>query len=112
MIISIVGSFEHQAGSNFGFATCRRHPLGMCTLRVCVRRSRNLTANRTNKVSSWLLFKIVDILRHRSIQHVAVIGMGIVTNILIFTSIASAFPWVRKSVFYFPSFNTSATNLT
>lgn len=35
----IVGSIEYQAGSHFGFATCWRHPFGMCDLRRWVRNS-------------------------------------------------------------------------
>lgn len=45
---------------------------------------------------SWLVFKIVDILRHHAVQHDAVVVTGIVTNILVIVSILSAFPWVRK----------------
>ena len=46
--------------------------------------------------SSWLVFKIVDIIRYRAIQHPAVIASGIVTNVFIIISVLSAFPWVRK----------------
>ena len=45
---------------------------------------------------SWLVFKIVDIIRHRSVQHGAVIATGIITNVLVIISVLSAFPWVRK----------------
>ena len=45
---------------------------------------------------SWLLFKIVDIIRHRAVQHGAVIATGIITNVLVIISVLSAFPWVRK----------------
>jgi len=47
---------------------------------------------------SWLIFKIVDMMRYHSIQHPAVIASGIVTNVLIIISVLSAFPWVRKLV--------------
>ena len=45
---------------------------------------------------SWLVFKIVDIIRHRAVQHGAVIATGIITNVLVIISVLSAFPWVRK----------------
>ena len=47
---------------------------------------------------SWLVYKIVDIVRHRSVQHRTVIATGILTNILVIISVLSAFPWIRKSV--------------
>ncbi|OBT66836.1 hypothetical protein VE03_04059 [Pseudogymnoascus sp. 23342-1-I1] len=46
--------------------------------------------------AGWLVFKIVDIIRHRSVQHTAVIVTGIITNVLVFVSVMSAFPWVRN----------------
>lgn len=45
---------------------------------------------------SWLIYKIVDIVRHRSVQHSAVVASGIVTNVLVIISVLSAFPWVRN----------------
>jgi hypothetical protein len=50
----------------------------------------------TNNISSWLLYKIVDIIKHRSVQHSSIVATGIVTSTLVFISILSAFPWVRK----------------
>jgi hypothetical protein len=47
---------------------------------------------------SWLVYKIVDIIRYRAVQHPAVIASGIVTNVFIIISVLSAFPWIRKSV--------------
>jgi hypothetical protein len=47
---------------------------------------------------SWLVYKIVDIIRYRAVQHPAVIATGIVTNVFIIISVLSAFPWIRKSV--------------
>jgi hypothetical protein len=44
------------------------------------------------------VYKIIDIVRHRSVQHNAVIATGIVTCSMVIISIISAFPWVRKSV--------------
>lgn len=49
-----------------------------------------------NGQHSWLVYKIVDIIKYRAIQHPAVIVSGIITNVLIVISILSAFPWVRK----------------
>ncbi|KAF2739813.1 hypothetical protein EJ04DRAFT_606499 [Polyplosphaeria fusca] len=44
----------------------------------------------------WLIYKIVDIILNRAVQHKAVIASGIVTNIFIIISVLSAFPWVRN----------------
>lgn len=46
--------------------------------------------------TGWLVFKIVDIVRHDTIQPSAVIATGIVTNFLVIISVLSAFPWVRN----------------
>ncbi|KFY78566.1 hypothetical protein V499_02310 [Pseudogymnoascus sp. VKM F-103] len=46
--------------------------------------------------AGWLIFKIVDIIRHRSLYHRSVIITGIITNVLVIISVLSAFPWVRK----------------
>ncbi|KAF1961009.1 hypothetical protein CC80DRAFT_523216 [Byssothecium circinans] len=47
--------------------------------------------------AAWLVFKIVDIIRYRAVQHKAVIASGIVTNVFIIISVLSAFPWVRNT---------------
>ncbi|KAG7150392.1 Adenylate-forming reductase like protein [Verticillium longisporum] len=47
--------------------------------------------------SSWLVYKVVDIVVHRASQHGAVIATGIITSILVIISILSAFPWVRNN---------------
>lgn len=47
--------------------------------------------------AAWLIYKIVDIVRYRAVQHPAVIASGIITNILIIISVLSAFPWVRNT---------------
>lgn len=47
-------------------------------------------------IGRWLIFKIVDIIRFRAVQHKAVIASGIITNVFIIISVLSAFPWVRK----------------
>ncbi|TPX16870.1 uncharacterized protein E0L32_003432 [Thyridium curvatum] len=46
--------------------------------------------------ASWLVFKIVDIIRYRAVQHSSVIATGIVTNVFVIISVLSAFPWVRN----------------
>ena len=60
-----------------------------------------LSGERANRVFRWLIFKIVDIIRHRSVYHRSVIITGIITNVLVIISVLSAFPWVRKSVLQF-----------
>ena len=65
----------------------------------------------TNRFSSWLVYKIVDIVRHHAVQHGAVIATGIITNVLVIISVLSAFPWVRKSVFsFYPLFEEKCMN--
>ena len=44
------------------------------------------------------MYKIVDIIKYRAVQHKAVIATGIVTNVAVIISVISAFPWIRKSV--------------
>lgn len=56
------------------------------------------SGERSNRIFSWLVFKIVDIIRLRAVQHRSVIVTGIITNVLVIISVLSAFPWVRKSV--------------
>ncbi|OBT48848.1 hypothetical protein VE00_00664 [Pseudogymnoascus sp. WSF 3629] len=46
--------------------------------------------------AGWLIFKIVDIIRRRSVYHRSVIITGIITNVLVIISVLSAFPWVRN----------------
>jgi hypothetical protein len=57
----------------------------------------------------WLVYKIIDIIRHRSVQHNAVIATGIVTCSMVIISILSAFPWVRKSVHHLESLTLGKT---
>jgi hypothetical protein len=57
---------------------------------------RNTETLEAKTVFSWLVYKIVDIVRYRAIQHPAVIASGIITNVFIIVSVLSAFPWVRK----------------
>ncbi|KAF1843597.1 uncharacterized protein K460DRAFT_288688 [Cucurbitaria berberidis CBS 394.84] len=47
--------------------------------------------------AAWLVYKIVDIIRYRAVQHPAVIASGIITNVFIIVSVLSAFPWVRNT---------------
>ncbi|KAH5078261.1 hypothetical protein HBI73_170580 [Parastagonospora nodorum] len=47
--------------------------------------------------AAWLVYKIVDIIRYRAIQHPAVIASGIITNVFIIISVLSAFPWIRNT---------------
>ena len=56
------------------------------------------SVNEADIIVSWLVYKIVDIVRYRAVQAPAVIATGIVTNVFIIISVLSAFPWVRKSV--------------
>jgi hypothetical protein len=68
----------------------------MRTFRRWVRKSRIPLVSGTDIISSWLVFKIVGIIRYRAVQSPAVIGTGLTTNILVIISVLSAFPWVRK----------------
>ncbi|KAF1915924.1 hypothetical protein BDU57DRAFT_538289 [Ampelomyces quisqualis] len=47
--------------------------------------------------AAWLVYKIVDIIRYRAVQHPAVIATGIITNVFIIVSVLSAFPWIRNT---------------
>ncbi|KAH7370154.1 hypothetical protein BKA65DRAFT_561649 [Rhexocercosporidium sp. MPI-PUGE-AT-0058] len=46
--------------------------------------------------AAWLVYKVVDIVRHRSVQHRTVLATGILTNVLVIISVLSAFPWIRN----------------
>jgi hypothetical protein len=46
---------------------------------------------------TWLIFKLVTIFIDHQNNHDAVLVMGVVTNMLVCISIASAFPWVRNT---------------
>ncbi|KAH7303441.1 hypothetical protein B0I35DRAFT_472285 [Stachybotrys elegans] len=45
----------------------------------------------------WLVYNIVDIIRHRAVQHDSVIATGIITSCFVIISVLSAFPWVRNN---------------
>lgn len=47
--------------------------------------------------AAWLLYKIIDIIRYRAIQHPSVIATGVITNVLIIVSALSAMPWIRNT---------------
>ncbi|KFA71459.1 hypothetical protein S40288_08015 [Stachybotrys chartarum IBT 40288] len=47
--------------------------------------------------AGWLVYKVVDIIQHRNVQHDSVVATGIITSILVMISILSAFPWVRNN---------------
>ncbi|KAL2144176.1 hypothetical protein VTI28DRAFT_9467 [Corynascus sepedonium] len=47
--------------------------------------------------AAWLVYKIVDIVKHRAVQHSSVIATGIITNVAVFISVMSAFPWIRNN---------------
>jgi hypothetical protein len=68
----------------------------MRTIWRWVRQFHESAVNWTDIVYSWLVFKIVGIIRYRAIQNSAVIATGLITNILVIISVLSAFPWVRK----------------
>ena len=68
----------------------------MRSLRRCVSQRHNVVTKSADKGFRWLVYKIVDIIRYRAVQHPAVIASGIVTNVFIIISVLSAFPWIRK----------------
>lgn len=45
----------------------------------------------------WLIFRVATILINHRSNHEAVLVLGVLTNILVGISIASAFPWVRNT---------------
>ncbi|KAG8932543.1 hypothetical protein FRC01_013313 [Tulasnella sp. 417] len=47
--------------------------------------------------TAWLIYHVVWLCAHASVQHRAVIATGIVTNLAIIISVLSAFPWVRNN---------------
>jgi hypothetical protein len=69
----------------------------MCAIRRCVRLpTGSWRRSELTRTFSWLVYKIVDIVRYRAVQHPAVIASGIITNVFIIISVLSAFPWIRK----------------
>ncbi|TFK74013.1 hypothetical protein BDN72DRAFT_854377 [Pluteus cervinus] len=45
----------------------------------------------------WLIFRVVLILKDHKRNHDSVVVMGVITNVAVGISIASAFPWVRNT---------------
>ncbi|TFK20782.1 hypothetical protein FA15DRAFT_112343 [Coprinopsis marcescibilis] len=45
----------------------------------------------------WLMYRVATILINHSLNHSSVIVMGVITNVVVMISIASAFPWVRNT---------------
>ncbi|KAF8586296.1 hypothetical protein K439DRAFT_1646325 [Ramaria rubella] len=45
----------------------------------------------------WLVFKVTDIFIDHADNHEATLVMGVITNLLIFVSVLSAFPWLRNN---------------
>lgn len=46
---------------------------------------------------SWLLYKVIDMYINNKMHHLAVLVTGTLTNVAVFVSIISAFPWVRNN---------------
>ncbi|KAG5657955.1 hypothetical protein KAF25_006906 [Fusarium avenaceum] len=79
-----LGSVEGTPGNNLSSATHWRPSFGMRAVSSC-------------DVNSWLILKIIYMIRHRKMQHSSVIATGVVTSTLICVSIISAFPWIRNN---------------
>lgn len=94
----VVGPSACQASRDIGFAARGRNPLGMCPLWRWVRYVDRPGGDEADTMYRWLVYKIVEIIRYRAVQHPGVIISGIITNVFIIISVLSAFPWVRKSV--------------
>lgn len=45
---------------------------------------------------AWLLYKVIELCRHASVNQKSVIAMGIVTSVAVTISVISAFPWIRN----------------
>lgn len=91
-----MGTLEYQARRDLDLAACWGNPFRLCSLRGRVSRLCDSRMTSTYRLYSWLVFKIVDIIKHRATQHDAVLATGIITNAFVIISVLSAFPWVRK----------------
>lgn len=98
MTLSSVGSDMAEAIRDIHLTARWRNTFRMCIIWSRVSQFLCLPVNNVNTGNRWLVYKIVDIVRHRSVQHRTVIATGILTNILVIISVLSAFPWIRKSV--------------
>ncbi|CAE6508213.1 unnamed protein product [Rhizoctonia solani] len=45
---------------------------------------------------AWLLYKVIELCRHASVNQKSVIAMGVVTSVAVTISVISAFPWIRN----------------
>lgn len=45
---------------------------------------------------AWLIYKVVELCRHASVNQKSVIAMGVVTSVAVTISVISAFPWIRN----------------
>ncbi|CAE6385772.1 unnamed protein product [Rhizoctonia solani] len=45
---------------------------------------------------AWLLYKVIQLCRHASVNQKSVIAMGVVTSVAVTISVLSAFPWIRN----------------
>ncbi|KAL5633851.1 hypothetical protein ACGC1H_005888 [Rhizoctonia solani] len=45
---------------------------------------------------AWLLYKVIELCRHASVNQKSVIAMGVVTSLAVTISVISAFPWIRN----------------
>ncbi len=72
----------------------------MCAVGCCVSKQASISCEKTTLTAlrSWLVYKVVDIIRYRAVQHPSVLATGIITNVAVIISVLSAFPWIRKSV--------------
>ena len=72
----------------------------MCAVRCGVSKQALVSFEWTSLTAllSWLVYKVVDIIRYRAVQHPSVLATGIITNVAVIISVLSAFPWIRKSV--------------
>jgi hypothetical protein len=93
-----VGSNMDQAVSHIRPAARWWYTFRMRPVWCCVSKYTVPVLGKADSENSWLVYKIVDIIRHRSVQHRTVIATGILTNVLVIISVLSAFPWIRKSV--------------
>ncbi len=95
-----VGTALHQVQRDVDPAACRRHPLGVCAVGCCVSQQAFIFLGWATLTAllSWLVYKVVDIIRYRAVQHPSVLATGILTNVAVIISVLSAFPWIRKSV--------------
>ncbi|PBP15806.1 hypothetical protein BUE80_DR013445 [Diplocarpon rosae] len=46
---------------------------------------------------AWLVYKVVVIIIHHSVQHYSVIATGVITILFVSTALLSAFPWIRNT---------------